>query len=78
MIISDCSTPNLRPWHTLCGLHKLHMEGGDSVFAHSYMVFLACQKEQLREKHRNAGQKVLRQTWYRSVLREKLINMGRR
>lgn len=42
------------------------------------MVFLACQNEQLREKHRNAGQKVLRQTWHRSVLQEKLINVERR
>lgn len=34
------------------------------------VVFLACQKEQLRGKHRNAGQKVLRQAWHRSVLGE--------
>lgn len=38
MIISDCSTANLLPWHTLCGLHNLHMEGGGgSVFAGSYI-----------------------------------------
>lgn len=42
------------------------------------VIFLACQKEHLREKHRNAGQKAPKQAWHRSVLREKLINKGRR